>query len=71
MKIAAVRSNLPERKRVVFGPLDMEANTGSIRREAGRVRQARYREQLLRIGSIGVRLVYVGGLAKDEVAAVR
>ena len=69
MKIAAIRSNLPERIKVVLGPI--EANTGSIRRKAGRGRRARNGDQLVRIGSIGVRLVYVGSLAKNEVTAVR
>src|ERR1035437_4109870 len=71
MKIAAVRSNLPERNRAVLGPVDCEANTSSIRREMGRQdRRARYREQLVRVGSIGVRLVYVGGFEEYQVAAV-
>src|ERR1039458_3612153 len=71
MKIAAVRSNLPERNRVVLGPVDCEANTSSVRREMRRQDwRARYREQLVRAGSIGVRLVYVGGFKKYEVVAV-
>jgi hypothetical protein len=70
MKIAAVRSNLPERRRVILGSLDLEADAGSVRRESGPVRRARNGSQLMRIGYIGVRLVYVGGLAKYEMAAV-
>src|SRR5271170_1106706 len=70
MKIAAVRSNFPERVGAALGPLDREADTGSIRSEAGKHRSTLNREQLVRIGSIGVRPVYVGGLKEYDVTAV-
>src|SRR5208282_2186337 len=51
MKIAAIRSNLPDRRRVILGSLDLEADAGSVRRESGLVRRARNGNQLMRIGS--------------------
>jgi hypothetical protein len=75
MKVAAVKANFPERVAVI-GPLDGETNMGSIRRNMGSIvreeseRLALNREQLVRIGSVSVRLIYVGVPEKYQVAAV-